>query len=328
MINKIIRTTVALSLVATVAYGANSVRLNVINGDASEKYEHLLGESLEAKTGFTVSDPHEKVNEAYAKRYGNQEDPDYDKDWKKTLDNLGFFAISQDAKLNSILKVAPEVAGFSPFNQLIYKKVGEDKTYVGHIDPETMLNIVGTKDAAVRKDFIAMFDSLDKWTTAELGGEVKTSTFAALPPKTMMNFEIKFDKPEDLSDYIGTFQEDFEAAFEDKKYIIAGYKDFKESYEDLGMEFEEYDSFFVYSLCHFTFSYNVFNKGRPDAGAFAPCSMYVYIKKDSNTMVIGMPRLANWVALMNIKDATKVEWTKKIDNEIISIMKSMGAKEI
>lgn len=45
-------------------------------------------------------------------------------------------------------------------------------------------------------------------------------------------------------------------------------------------------------------------------------------------MVIGMPRLSNWVSVMNIKDATKVEWTKKIDSEIISIMKELGAKEI
>ena len=47
MINKIIKTTVALSLVVTVAYGANGARFNVIDGDAGEKYEHLLGESLE-----------------------------------------------------------------------------------------------------------------------------------------------------------------------------------------------------------------------------------------------------------------------------------------
>jgi len=328
MINKILKTTVALALVATVAYGANGARFNVIPGDAGEKYENLLGETLEAKTGFTVSDPHEKINDAYAKRYGNKEDADYDKDWAKNLDNLGFFAISQDAKLNSILKVAPEVAGFAPFNQVIYKKVSEDKTYIGHLDPATMLDIVGVKDAAVRKDYMAMFDSLDKWTTDEFGGTVETTTFDSLPATPMMNFEITVDKSVELDDFIGEFEEKFEATFEDKKYIIAGYKNFKETYEDLEMDFDEYDTFSVYSLCHFTFSYNVFNKGRPDAGVFAPCSMYMYIKKGSDKMVIGMPRLSNWVSIMNIKDTAKVEWTKKIDSEIISIMKSMGAKEI
>ena len=327
MINKIIKTTVALSLVATVAYGANGARFNVIDGDASEKYKSERESSLES-TGFGISDPHEGVNDAYAKRYGNTEDPDYDKDWNKNLDSLSFIALTNDKALHSILKVAPEVAGFAPFNQVIYKKSSENKTYIGHIDPETMLNVVGVKDANVRKDFIAMYSPLDKWTTDKLGGKVETTTFNSLPAEPMMKFEIAFDRPEELADFIDEFQENYEAAFEDKKYIIAGYKNFKESYEELEMGFEEYDAFFVYSLCHFTFSYNVFNKGRPDAGVFAPCSMYFYIKKDSNTMVVGMPRLSNWVSIMNIKDAKKIKWTKTIDSEIVSIMKELGAKEI
>ena len=328
MINKIIKTTVARSLVATVAFGADAARFNVIDGDAGEKYEHLLAESLESSIGFTVSDPHEKINDAYAKRYGNPEDPDYDKDWKKNLDNLGFFSITNDAKLNSILKTNPEVAGFAPFNQLIYKNAAENKTYIGHLAPTAMLDMVGTKDEAVRKEFIAMFDPLDKWVQDELGGKVEISEYKTLPAKPMMTFEITFDRPEDLADYIDEFQENFEGAFEDQKYIIAGYKNFKESYDDLELEFEQYDAFFVYSLCHFTFSYNLFNKGRPDTGVFAPCSMYMYINKDSNKMIIGMPRLSNWVSVMNMTDPAKVKFTEKIDSEIISIMKELGAKEI
>ena len=328
MINKILKTTVALSLVATVAFGANGARFNVIAGDIGEKFEQGLNESLESKTGFTTSDGNGRINDAYAEKYGNKENAEYDTNWNKNLDNLGFFTIVNDAKLNSLLKVAPELAGFSPFNQLIYKKMGEDKSYVGHLDPNTMLDIVGTKDASVRKEFVAMFDSLDKWTADEFGGKVETTTFDKLPAKTMMRFEIPVDRSGDLADFLETYQENYEAAFEDQKYIIAGYRDFKESYADLEMDFEEYDAFFVYSLCHFTFSYNVFNKGRPDAGVFAPCSMYAYVKKDSNTMVLGMPTLANWVKVMKITDPAKLEWVKKIDAEIISIMKAMGAKEI
>lgn len=328
MINKLIKTTVALSLAATVAFGADSVRFNVIDGDVGAKYEQLLSESLESSTGFTVSDPHKKINDAYAKRYGNPEDPDYDKDWKKNLDNLGFFTITNDAKLNSILKTNPEVAGFAPFNLLIYKSSSDKKSYIGHLAPETMLDIVGTKDEAVRKEFISMFGPLDKWVDDNLGGKVETREYKALPAKPMMTFEYEFERPDDMDDFIDEFQEEFEGAFEDQKYIIAGYKNFKESYDDLEMEFEEYDKFFVYSLCHFTFSYNLFNKGRPDTGVFAPCSMYMYIKKDSNKMVIGMPRLSNWVAVMNIKDPAKVKFTEKIDTEIVAIMKELGAKEI
>lgn len=328
MFNKIVKTTVALSLVATVAFGANSTRMNVIDGDATQKYSDLIENDL-ASVGFEVSEARDRVDSVYASRYGNPSDPDYDKAWKKSLDNLSFFSISNDKALHPLLKTNPELAGFAPFNQLIYKKASENKTYVGHLDPNTMLDIVGTKDANVRKAFVAMYDPLDALISKKLGGTVETKTFAALPAKPMMRFEIPVDRAGELEDVLGAFQEKYEAAFEDKKYIIAGFKNFKEKYEeDLGMEFAQYDAFFVYSLCHFTFSYNVFNKGRPDGGVFAPCSMYAYVKKDSNTLVLGMPTLANWTSVMNITDPVKQEWVKKIDAEIISIMKSMGAKEI
>ena len=330
MWKKFISSTIAFSLAASVAFGADAVRFNEIKGDVGEKYEKLvLGDALENAVGFAVSDPHERINDAYAKRYGNPEDPDYDKEWTTNLDNLGFFSVTNDKALHDILLKDPEVAGFSPFNLLIYKKKSEDKTYIGHVVPETMLDITGVKNKESRKAFIEMFNPLDKWVTDTFGGKVEISKMKqALPAKPMMTFEYKFDRPEDLSEFTDEFQENFEAAFEDKHYIIAGFKNFKETYEDLEMPFEKYDAFFVYGLCHFTFSYNLFNKGRPDAGVFAPCSMYFYIKKDSNTMVIGMPRLSTWVSVMDIKDPKKVEWTKIIDSEIISIMKSLGAKEI
>jgi hypothetical protein len=325
--NNLIKTTLAFSFAASVVYAAPAAHFNVIDGDQEEKYEKEFLPSLANAVGFSVSDPHEKINDAYEKRYGNPEDPDYDKAWTTNLDNLGFFSMTNDAALNPILKIAPEVAGFQPFNLLIYKSKAENVTYVGHIDPGTMLDITGVKDEAARKAYIDMYKPLDAYVTKEFGGKVITTEFKSLPANQMMTFEFEVDREGDLTEYIEGFQEEFEAAFEEKKYIIAGFKNFKETYADLEMPFEEYDKFFVYGLCHFTFSYNVFNKGRPDAGVFAPCSMYFYIKKGSDKMVVGMPRLSAWAAVMNITDPAKIEWTKVIDDEIISIMKELGAKE-
>jgi hypothetical protein len=54
----------------------------------------------------------------------------------------------------------------------------------------------------------------------------------------------------------------------------------------------------------------------------------MYVKKDSNKLIIGMPLLKVWAAVMNIKDDGKEKWVESLDNEIISIMKSIGAKQI
>jgi len=182
---------------------------------------------------------------------------------------------------------------------------------------------------ADRDAYVKMYEPLDAYVTKEFGGKVVTGEFDKLPAKPMMTFEIPVDRSGDITEWAEGFQEELEGAFEAKHYIIAGFKNFKETYEeDLEMPFDEYDQFFVYGLCHFTYSYNIFNKGRPDAGAFAPCAMYFYVKKGSNKMIVGMPRLSVWAAVMNFKDSKKIEWTKKLDTEIISIMKGLGAKEI
>ena len=329
MMNKLLKSTLLLSVAASVAFSAPAVRFNAIQGDQEEKYEKEFLPALEDATGFSLSDPHEKIDDAYHKRYGNPKDPDFDKAWTTNLDNLGFFSISNDKALYSILRKSPEAAGFQPFNLHIYKTKAENVTYVGHLDPGTMLDITGVTDKSVRAEYIKMFEPLDAYVTKEFGGKVSTSEYTKLPAKPMMTFEFDVPAGVDITEWTEEFQETFEGAFEDKHYIIAGFKNFKETYEeDLEMEFPEYDAFFVYGLCHFTFSYNVFNKGRPDAGAFAPCAMYFYIKPGTNKMVVGMPRLSVWTAVMELKDPAKVEWTKTIDKEIISIMNSLGAKEI
>ncbi|MBU1659608.1 hypothetical protein KKG72_11260 [bacterium] len=333
MIKNIIKSAIAISLAATVSFGAQGVMFNVVSGDAEKSYNTMINKKIE-DIGFVLSDPHARINDAYAKKYGSKtledgkKNPEYDPEWKTQLDNLGFFSIANDEELRPLLIKAPELGGFSPFNLHIYKNVKENKSYVGHIMPQTMLDIVGVKDEAVRKDFIAMFPALDALVQKEIGGKVEISEYKSLPAKPMMTFELEFERPEDLFDFIDEFQGDFEAAFEENKYIIAGYKSFKESYSDLDLEFEEYDAYFVYSLCHFSFSYGIFNKGRPDAGAFAPCSMYMYVKKDSNKMIIGMPRLANWASVMNIKDVQMLKSIHDLDKEITTIMVGLGAKEI
>jgi len=327
MIKNILKSVISVAIATSVTFAADGVRFNVVKGDAEKNYMQMLEASL-ASTGFVLSDPHERINDAYKEKYGIPGKPEYDKDFKASLDNLGFFTMSNDKKLNSLLKKAPQLGGFSPFNLHIYKKANEDKTYVGHIVPSAMLDIVGVKDEAVRKEFISMFDSLDKTVQEKMGGKVEISQYTKLPAKTMMTFEYEFERPELIGDFNDEFQEAFEAAFEDKDYIIAGFKNFKEAYNDLGMDFSEYDAYWTYSLCHFTYSYNIFNKGRPDAGVFAPCSMYMYIKKGTNKLVIGMPLLSVWASVMNIDEDPKNKWIKSLDDEITSIMLELGAKEI
>jgi len=319
-------------LSASVALATVGATFNVAKGDKEDAYNEMINNKIES-IGFILSDPHEHVDHAYKGKYGTENidgklNPSYDPDYKTVLDNLGFFSIAHDEKLRTLLIKAPELGAFSPFNLYIYKMANEDKTYVGHINPDTMLDIAGVKDEGVRREFNAMFPALDAMVDKEIGGTREVVEYDKLTAKPMMEFEIEFDRPEDIDDYIDEYQEAFEEAFEGNKYIIAGYKNFKEAYDDMEADFDKYDAYFVYSICQFPFSYSVFNKGRADAGLFAPCSMYMYIEKDSNKLIVGMAKLENWVAVLGIKDAIMLKDIQTIDKEVVEMMKELGAKEL
>ncbi len=322
---------VALSLLlaSSAVIAQDGIYFNAAKGDKEEAYNTMINEKIQ-DIGFVLSDPHERINDAYATKYSSE--PGYN----RTLDNLGFFSIANDEALRPLLLKEPRLGGFSPFNLHVYKYANEDVTRVGHVNPEVMLDIVGVKDKEVRSAFVESFKELDALVDQEIGGKKEVITFDKLPAKTLMEFEMEFERPEGVTkdmildgDFTGLdtwMSDEFEAAFEENKYIIAGYKNFAANYRDAEAEFDKYDFYSVYSLCHFFFSYGVFNHGSAQAGAFAPCSMYMYVEKDSNVLKIGMPYLENWIAAGGIKDEKQIASIRKLDKEIIEIMESIGAK--
>ena len=95
--------------------------------------------------------------------------------------------------------------------------------------------MIGIEDAKVRAEFTAAFKPLDEMLEKELAADGAKVTKTYLPYKKlaatrMINFEFEFEAPEDMDDFIDEFQNDFELAFIDKKYLIAGYHNFLEGF--------------------------------------------------------------------------------------------------
>ena len=289
-----------------------------VKGDAEKKYDTFVEEKIKS-LGFVLTDPHKRVNDGYKKKYGSTK-----------LDILSFMSIVNKNAMSPLLEIDPRLAGFNPFNMLIYRKLGEENTHIGHLDPVAMLDMIGITDEKVRTEYPKIIEPLDVMIKEEFGSDISMIKIDKMVEgNRMMNFEVAFERPEDLDDFIDDFQERFEAAFEDKDYIIAGFFNYKETFDGVD-RLPSFDAFWVYSLCHFKFSYTVFDNegGRPDAGMFAPCSMYMFIKKDGKTLTVGMPRLANWAATLGIKDENRLALVRQLDEEIPEIMVSLGAKEV
>jgi len=289
-----------------------------INGDAQDKF-HTLLETKVINTGFKLTDPHKRVNDQYETKWGST-----------VLDVLSFMPVVNDKVILPLLNIDPRIAGFAPFNMLIHKRLDENVTHVGHLMPKVMLDILEIEDKEVREKFTATFKSLDALVEKEMGGKKSFMPYKKLPEQTMINYEYTFEAPEDMDDFIDEFQNSFELAFIDKGYLIAGYHNFMEATDDAEEILASYDAFWTYSLCHLEFSYTMFdNEGaRPEAGLFAPCTMYMYIKKGTNKVVVGMFRLHNWSETLEITDPKRLALIEKLDTQIPEILSEYGMKSI
>ncbi len=287
-----------------------------IDGDIQDRYNTMVETKLKS-IGFNLTDPHKRVNDQYETKWGST-----------VLDVLSFMPVVNDNVILPLLNIDPRIAGFAPFNMLIHKKLDENVTHVGHLQPKVMLDILNIHNKEVREKFTAPFASLDAMIEKELGGKKSIMPYAKLPEKTMINYEYTFERPEDIDDFIDEFQNNFELAFIDKGYLIAGFHNFMEATDDAEDILADYDAFWTYSLCHLEFSYGMFdNEGaHPEAGLFAPCTMYMYIKKGSNKVVIGMFRLHNWSDTLDITDAKRLALVERLDTEIPEILTKFGMK--
>jgi len=64
MLNKFLMGAFALSLAASVAFGAQGVKFYVGDGDKEKEFMSLVNEKISA-VGFVLSDPHEHIDNAY-----------------------------------------------------------------------------------------------------------------------------------------------------------------------------------------------------------------------------------------------------------------------
>lgn len=265
--------------------------------------------------GYFLSSPHHNVQAVYVNNFGST-----------TLNNLAFSTIMHEKTIRPLLNKDPRIAGFSPFNLLTFRKESDMKTVISHLTPEAMLDILQIDDKEIRTTFIKSFEPLDKAISEKFDAEKSYVKVQGYAKDTMMNFEIPFEEPEDIDDFLEEFEEKFRTAFELKGYIIAGFYNIKWSFNSEQDVMPDYRSFWTFSLCHIPFSYNVFDGdlGLPIAGVFAPCSMYVYVREGENKVVIGMPTLNAWASALNITDPKKLEKINQLDEEIPSIIKSLG----
>ncbi len=249
---------------------------------------------------------------------------------EKNLDILNFYTITDKVTMRKLLIKNPDFGAYTPFNLLGYKKLAgtEDSndTWYGHLNVETMLNIIGEKDEATKQTFRDMVARVDKLIQKEMKPTLKnTMKFDHhLPKQPLLKMVKKFEGVEDIDAYVEDFVMEHDSMFTKHHFVIAGFLDLKFEYADMELDFDEYDAYWVSSLCHFQFSNSVFNHDAPHAGVFAPCSIYFYIPKGSNELHVGYATVENWLTTTNIKDESQLSYMKKVADEVLEVFEELG----
>jgi uncharacterized protein (DUF302 family) len=96
----------------------------------------------------------------------------------------------------------------------------------------------------------------------------------------------------------------FEGELAPNGFVIAGHNNLGDDFEE--SNYNAFDFYEVYSICKLPVIYTV-AKTRPEAGAYAPCSLYLSKKKDEEMMQVGFPSVYNWMSSMAIESKEDLE---------------------
>jgi len=288
---------------------------------ASEGNKEIALDTLVSKLpsiGYSVVKSNKNIQEFYYKKFK-----------EKNVEMISFFGITDDKVMRPLLLQNPNFGAYAPFNLLAYKTLDigkDDNTWYGHLNANTMLDIMDIQDTKQRDSFHKMVTNLDTLVKKEMKpthSKVFTRSNKIFKDG-LIKMVMKFKKPEDLEEFIEDFISEHDTKFSQNNFIIAGFKDFKFDYDDQDLDFDKYDAYWISMLCHFKFSNSIFNRGKPEAGMFAPCTIYFYIPKGKNELHVGYASVKNWITSLKFTDTKRIKYMKSIDNQVVEIFKELG----
>jgi len=194
----------------------------------------------------------------------------------------------------ALVKAHPDAGIFVPMGFGIYQRNGDKELHVSILTASSMEKIAGLK----AKEF-ALIEKEALATLKKALPNVKmTQSDTSLPAvEKLLSRYVKVSSKESWK----SDKEETEMIIEDglkpAGFVMSNFTDYNFT---LG-EKSPFDFYDTYSICKLKVIYTV-AKTRPEAAAFAPCTLMVYKKKDVNEIVMGFPGVYNWMSSANVTD--------------------------
>ena len=242
------------------------------------------------------------------------------------FDVYNLFTLFKKDVVVKLGKKYPNIGLFSPMSMSIWTRKGEKTISISSLSAAAMAEIMGipADDAELLAYGKLVQDTLKK---ALPNAKVEKVSYEMKQPEgpLVTTAQGKMDPDADWEEVKDKFQADFEQALIPAMFINAGFNDLNYDMEESGYEaFNFYD---VYSICYLEVIYTVAKK-YPEAGAFAPCSLYMYQAKGTNTMEIGFPSVYNWIASLGMDDKASRDVLIMAQKKMESILEKLTAKTL
>jgi len=213
--------------------------------------------------------------------------------------NLAMF--QNDALTLALIKKYPNFGVLTPMTMSIWEDAGKI-----NISTLTINGMARTANIPLTDpDLIAYATMVQNALKQALpNGKFKVLDFTVKNP--IKSFAIDFiadaeiDEDTTLEDFREDFESEFEGELEPIGFLFPNYANLQEDlFEEAG--YNVYDFYVTYSICKFDVIYPV-SKLHPEAGAYAPCSFYLYKKKGEDKMHMGYLGVKNWIETLDIED--------------------------
>lgn len=254
------------------------------------------------KAGFYISDNRD-MNIPFNKKFGNSDFSIY---------NL--FTTIHYESVYKLSKDFPDIALFAPMSMSIYTKKGDTKIHVSMLTPQGLSKItsVPQDNKELQNIFATITKALKDAMPKGKYEDVKYTTTKS-NKELVTRYNIKMSNA-DFENEKSNFQMEFEGMLEQNDFVVAGFNNLNGKFKEYGES--NYDIYEAYSICKLPVIYEI-AKTRPEAGAFAPCSMYNAKVKGKDGLKVAFPNVYNWIETLDIKDekakATLLDAQQKID---------------
>ena len=270
----------------------------------------ITGKTIEktfADAGFIISGNND-MNVAFKSKF------------KKTHHKMYFlFTTYKKELVLELVKISPKAALISPLSMSIYMKEGSDDIFVSSLSLAGMSKITGIP---ADNKYMIEYSKLIQDTLAKAlpNGKFEKITTKQLKADgdLVISFKSEMDaKSDEIEDELEGFQTELEGSLETVGFVIAGFNKLADEFAEAG--YKKYDFFDAYSICKLPVIFQV-SKNNPEAGAFAPCTFYMYKEKGSKDVIMAYPSVNNWISSLGIKDAASVKVLKDAEKLMIDVV--------